>query len=110
MRSSLLSAAVLAGRAAATTAAADPGFFGTSGLMMAPTAEARPRVTAAFGAHFDAARYRGGAGRACGRAYELRSSLAAPGRPPGRRSADGRPFPRRRPELAESLVGAMPFK
>jgi hypothetical protein len=61
MRFSLLTAAMLGSLTAAAAVSADPGFFGTSGLMLAPTAEARVRGDAALGANYVSARHRGGA-------------------------------------------------
>ena len=61
MRSSSLIAALLAGAIAPAAAFADAGFFGTSGLFLAPTAEARPRGAATLGANFVGSEFRGGA-------------------------------------------------
>src|SRR5438876_746843 len=60
MRAPIFFAAALASVAAASAASADGGFFGTSGLFLAPTAEARPRGSAAIGANYVNAEYRRG--------------------------------------------------
>jgi hypothetical protein len=60
MRAVLVISAALFG-AALAPACADAGFFGTSGILMAPTAEVRNRAVVAVGANFVGARYRGGA-------------------------------------------------
>jgi hypothetical protein len=61
MHRSFFIAAALLGAAATAPVSADPGFFGTSGIFLAPTAEARPRAAVALGANYVGARYRGGA-------------------------------------------------
>ena len=60
-RCSFFAAAALAGLAAGSIASADAGFFGTSGLFLAPTAEVRPRAAVSIGANYVDKRYRGGA-------------------------------------------------
>jgi hypothetical protein len=54
-------AATAAALCASTTARADSGFFGTSGIFVAPTADAQPRGALAIGANYVDASYRGGA-------------------------------------------------
>jgi hypothetical protein len=61
MRPLFLAAMALAAAAVAGPVAADAGFFGTSGIFIAPTAEVRPRAAFAAGANYVPARYRGGA-------------------------------------------------
>jgi Exopolysaccharide biosynthesis protein YbjH len=61
MRPIFFAAAALGALTVAGPVAADAGFFGTSGIFIAPTAEVRPRAGFAVGANYVAARYRKGA-------------------------------------------------
>lgn len=61
MRPFSFAATALLALGVAGPVAADAGFFGTSGIFIAPTAEARPRAGFAAGANYVPARYRGGA-------------------------------------------------